>query len=457
MSVLRRCTLCVASCTVLGACGDSPWNNPYHAEEAKNNTLYSAFEERPKYLDPARSYSSNEYLFIAQIYEPPLQYHFLKRPYQLVPLAAAATPTVRYFDDAGKTLTADAAGVTYSEYVVDIRPGMLYQPHPALARDKTGRYRYHALSAEDLEGVHTLADFAERGTREVVAEDYVYQIKRLANPKNHSPIGGLMQGYIVGFGEFSERLERAYGAIESSSATYLDLRRYAMPGAVVLDRYRYKLRIKGKYPQFIYWLAMPFFAPMPWEAERFYLQTGMEQRNITLNWFPLGSGPFMLTENNPNLRMVLERNPNFHEEHYPSEGMQGELNPEADAGNRLPLIDRAVFSLEKEDIPYWNKFLQGYYDSSGIGSDSFDQAIQFDQGAAEVTDSMRAKGIKLETAVSTSVLYMGFNMRGPLVGGLSERARKLRRAISIAVDFEEFISIFTNGRGLIAQGPIPPG
>ena len=36
-------------------------------------------------------------------------------------------------------------------------------------------------------------------------------------------------------------------------------------------------------------------------------------------------------------------------------------------------------------------------------------------------------------------------------------ARKLRQAISIAVDFEEFISIFANGRGIAAQSPIPPG
>ena len=38
-----------------------------------------------------------------------------------------------------------------------------------------------------------------------------------------------------------------------------------------------------------------------------------------------------------------------------------------------------------------------------------------------------------------------------------ERARKLRQAIAIAVDFEEYISIFANGRGIPAQSPIPPG
>jgi ABC-type transport system substrate-binding protein len=130
----------------------------------------------------------------------------------------------------------------------------------------------------------------------------------------------------------------------------------------------------------------------------------------------------------------------------------------ADAGRPLPFVDRAVFSLEKESIPYWNKFLQGYYDSSGISSDAFDQAVQFDSaGEAGLTDDMREKGIGLVTAVDTSIWYMGFNMLDPLLGGDSERARLLRQAISIAVDFGEFVSIFANGRGVEAQGPIPPG
>ena len=48
-------------------------------------------------------------------------------------------------------------------------------------------------------------------------------------------------------------------------------------------------------------------------------------------------------------------------------------------------------------------------------------------------------------------------MLDPVVGGYDEPARLLRRALSIAVDFEEFISIFANGRGVAAQGPVPPG
>ena len=66
-------------------------------------------------------------------------------------------------------------------------------------------------------------------------------------------------------------------------------------------------------------------------------------------------------------------------------------------------------------------------------------------------------GIQLQTAVTTSTFYTGFNMLAPIVGGDSQRARLLRRAIAIATDYEEFISIFNNGRGLAAQGPLPPG
>ena len=55
-------------------------NNPYPESESKENIYYSSFNEQPKTLDPARSYSSNEYIFIGQIYEPLLEYDYFKRP-----------------------------------------------------------------------------------------------------------------------------------------------------------------------------------------------------------------------------------------------------------------------------------------------------------------------------------------------------------------------------------------
>ncbi|MGH8657922.1 MAG: ABC transporter substrate-binding protein [Gammaproteobacteria bacterium] len=436
----------------------SPWNNPYPATEQHQAILYQAFSERPKHLDPVRAYSSNEYSFISQIYEPPLQYHYLKRPYKLTPLTAVGIPELSYFDAQGKPLpsSAAAAEVAYSVYRVRIQPGIRYQPHPAFAHGPDGKYRYHQHDAAALKRVHALSDFKHTGTRELVAADYVYQIKRLTHPRLHSPIAGLMGQYIVGLKELANTLAKEKG----TEKAFLDLSDYPLSGARVIDRYTYEIRIKGKYPQFIYWLAMPFFSPMAWEVERFYAQPGLEERNVVLDWYPVGTGPFMLSENNPNRRMVLERNPNFRGEAYPREGEPGDAAAGLlkDASKPMPFIDQAVFSLEKESIPYWNKFLQGYYDASSITSDSFDQAIGFNlSGEAQLTEPMRAKGIQLLTAVTTSTFYTGFNMLDDVVGGYSGRARKLRQAISIAVDFEEYISIFQNGRGIAAQGPLPPG
>ncbi|HXF66940.1 MAG TPA: ABC transporter substrate-binding protein [Burkholderiales bacterium] len=458
LAISRRAVLLAA--VIAAGCSGAPWNDPYPASESGANILYSSFSERPKHLDPVQSYSSNEYELIANIYQPPLQYHYFKRPYELIPFSATEVPRPAFYDERGRRLPddVDASRVAYSDYVIRIRPGILYQPHPALARDAAGRYLYHDLKPGDLAGVRAIGDFKHKGTRELVAADYVHQVKRLAHPRLHSPIQQLMGEYIVGLKELAAELARADKAAPGGG--FLDLTRYEIEGAQVLDRYTYRIRVRGKYPQFLYWLAMPFFAPVPPEADVFYAQPGMAQRNISLDWFPIGTGPYMLTVNDPNRQMVLERNPNYRGEVYPHEGEPGDAQAGllADAGKPLPFIDKVVFSLEKEQIPYWNKFLQGYYDMSGITSDTFDQAVQFTgEGDVTLTEDMQARGIRLQTSVATSVFYLGFNMLDPVVGGLSERQRKLRHAISIAIDQEEFISIFRNGRGIPAQGPIPPG
>ncbi len=450
---------CLPLFLLLAACDGGLWNDPYPSSDEGKSIFYTAFTGRPKHLDPVQAYSENEYEFLAQIYQPPLQYHYLKRPYTLIPQAAAAMPQVRYYDSNDHLLAQDAPAekIATSVYEIHLRPDLKYQPHPALAGDPAGQPRYLALTENDWRGIHTLTDFRETGTRAVQAADYVYQIKRLAHPDLYSPIFGVMADYIVGLKEYADTLKQAR---MKQPEGWLNLNDYPLPGVEVVDAQTYRIKVHGKYPQFAYWLAMPFFAPMPWEADRFYAQPGMRERNLTLDWWPLGSGPYYLSDNDPNRRMVLTKNPYFSGEFYPSEGEPGDRAAGllADAGKPLPLIDKVVFSLEKETIPYWNKFLQGYYDASGISSDSFDQAVQVNVGGeATVTDAMKAQGIVLSTSVATSTMYMGFNWLDPVVGGSSEKARKLRQAISIAVDWEEFISIFANGRGVAAQSPIPPG
>lgn len=453
---------CLSLLFLLAACS-SEQNGPYPASERGENILYSAFTERPKHLDPVQSYSEDEATFTAQIYEPPLQYHYLKRPYTLIPATAEAVPEPRYFDAAGRKLpvNAPASQIAFSDYEIRIRPGIRYQPHPAFALDAGGAPLYADLNRQKLRGIERIADFAHTGTRELTADDYIYEIKRLAHPRLNSPLFSTMSERIVGLKELGEQLRAEATA---HPEYWLDLDRFALEGVTRVDRYTYRIRLHGKYPQFVYWLAMPFFAPVPREADRFYAQPGMAEKNLTLDWYPVGTGAYMLSENDPNSRMVMQRNPNFHGETYPCAGEAADRAGGllADCGQPLPRIDKVVFSREKESIPYWNKFLQGYYDSSGISSDSFDQAVRFGAGGdVELTDDMKERGIRLLASVRASTFYMGFNMLDPVVGGKDgvgeERARKLRQALSIAVDQEEFISIFLNGRGIPAMGPLPPG
>ncbi|OUR72219.1 peptide ABC transporter substrate-binding protein [Methylophaga sp. 41_12_T18] len=441
----------------LAGCEPSAINSPYSEQADEQTVLYSSFSLRPKHLDPARSYSSNEVQFTGQIYEPPLQYHYLNRPYSLIPLTAVQLPEVRYLDGQDNELpnNAVADSIAYSIYEINIKPGINFQPHPAFVRQENGAFQYHALNKADLAKINTLADFELTASRELTAADYIYQIKRLAHPEIHSPILSLMAEHIVGLKQFAEKLQQ-----QNKITDEIDLTLFDIDGVKLIDRYRYQIKVKGKYPQLNYWLAMPFFAPMPWEADMFYQQQGLQDKNISLDWYPVGTGPYYLTKNDPNRQMVLERNPNFHGERYPSEGeaIDDSNGLLVDAGLAIPFIDKIVFSLEKENTSYWNKFLQGYYDVSGINSDSFDQAIQVaSSGEFGLSASMADKNIELRTAIATSTSYIGFNMLDEVVGGYTEQAKKLRQAISIAIDYEEYISIFANGRGIAAQGPIPPG
>ncbi len=554
-----KITTIFALFVLLSSCSGT-LNNPYPKQQAGKKIIYTRFVSQPKKLDPAKSYSSNEYAYIGNIYEPPLQYHYLKRPYVLMPLTAENLPVAVYLDKDNRPIASkgDLSKIAYTVYKITIKKGILYQPHPAFAKNKQGKLLYHSLTPEQVATKYKLSDFKQTGTRELVAADYVYQMKRLAHPKLLSPILSTMSKYIIGLDRLAKKLGVHYDRLNQRlkillqlkerlattgdsprehkslitrmllsrqhelqllgsklavaiatedlkrqksigktislvqleavliarllddsrsgknlpkivarsvdkakvSLRYVDLTQFELSGVKLIDRYSYEIKIKGRYPQILYWLAMPFFSPVPDEAIKFYSQVGMKKKNLMLNWWPVGTGAYMISENKPSSRIVLKRNPNFRGIPYPYEGSDEDRKRGLlkDAGKIMPFVDTIIFTLEKESIPLWNKFLQGYFDLAGINAESFDQAVKINiQGDARLTPGMRSKNIKLITTVNTSTTYMGFNMRDSVVGGRSERARKLRQAISIAIDYKEYINIFLNGRGLIAQDPIPPG
>ncbi len=475
---IRRALLALL-CVATAGCGPQGpdttiINSPYAAGAETLNNLYTAFSQRsPKYLDPARSYSTDETPYTYNIYEPLYGYHYLNRPYALIPRTATAVAAPQLYDKQGVRLAPDApaADIAQSVYDITIRDGILFAPHPVFARDEAGQYRYYPLADGALADKFAITDFAHTGTRTLTAYDYVYALRRLASPRVASPIFSTLAEHVVDMQAYGERLREIDSGLRKDLAPgtrdlpWLDLRDIGFSGVEALDAHTLRIRVKGLYPQFKYWLAMTFVAPIPWEADRFYSQAGMAQRDLSLNTWPVGTGPYMLAESIQNRRHVLARNPNFRGEPYPCEGepedaARGLL---ADCGKMTPFIDRIVFNIEKESIPLQGKFMQGYYDVPQV--ERGDTGVAMLVAASDSTEKAALyaqHGIQLPTTVEAQSQYFGFNWRDPVVGRGDTpeqqlRNRKLRQALSIAFNWEDYVAIFENGQAQVAYGPVPPG
>src|SRR5699024_5442614 len=165
--------------------------------------------------------------YTGQIYEPLLQYHYLLRPYKLVPLTVTQMPQPVLLDVHGNRLPDDAPDdvVAASVWTIHIKKGIHYQPHPAFAKNVQGGPLYMNLTAADVAGIRSPMDFEHLGTRELVAADYVYEIKRLADPNVTSPIFSLMAKHIKGFKAFADKVRKARKKLQAKQGedAFLDL------------------------------------------------------------------------------------------------------------------------------------------------------------------------------------------------------------------------------------------
>lgn len=410
-----------------GACT----NNPYPDADDERPILYSAFTEAPKTLDPAVAYSTSDHVVTGAVYDTLLQYHFLDRPYRLIPGLLEEIPE------------AQPAANGHVVYRLRLRDGLLYHDDPCFE-------------------LGTPAG----PTRAVLAADVAFTLMRLADPKVNSPVAPTFVR-IVGFTEFAEKLAARREADPAFGERRVD-QQYADVGGIagvrVVSPLELDVELTEPYPQLRYWLAMEFTTPVPWEAIAYWDGKGRD----AFAEHPVGTGPFRLAVYDKRSRIVFARNPNWFGIRdpeakapgtvYPSEGAPGDaekglLDPRF-VGKPLPLIDRVELYLDKEDIPAFTKFLQGYYDASGIIEESFDRIVR----EGQLSEEMKTYDMRLEKAVQPAVYYVGFNMDDPIVGAKAgDRGRKLRQAMSLVIDSEEFSRIFMNGRGIPAQSPIPPG
>ncbi len=455
---------------LLAGCDNSPWESG----AASKNTIFTAMQEgSPRHMDPTASYWSNDTTFTYQIYEPPYGYHYLKRPYQLIGKSAQEVAVPRYYDKDGNTLTADAPGdqVAESVYDVHIKPGIMFQPHPCFARDAKGNFLYHNLKPGELAGRSSPLQFEQQGTRELVAEDFVYALKRHATTRITTPIYGIFSEYVLGLKEYGPLIKsedaklRAGTDPASLDRPFLDFRKFPLAGATAPDKYTFRVRIKGRYPQWSYWMAMSFMAPVPWEADEFYAQPGMAAASLTFDTWPVGTGPFMQTEYYKDRQQVMSRNPNYRGEPYPCDGGPDDKKAGLldDCGKKTPFVDKIVVVAEREQVPQRAKFRQGYYDLEVF--ERTDKGLEYvveKQNSEEIRKDYDAKGFRLDRFDDVNSYVLAFNMLDPVVGKgdtpeQQAKNRKLRDALSIAIDWEEFAKIFPQRAGATAMGPIPNG
>ncbi|MBS1963062.1 MAG: ABC transporter substrate-binding protein [Bdellovibrionales bacterium] len=359
------------------------------------NTFYTSSIAKIKGLDPAFADDMYSGYEVTRIYEGLLQYKYLKRPYELEPCLAEAMPTI---SKDGKT------------YTFKLKKGVVFQD------DK-------AFKATNGKG------------REVTAEDFVYSFKRLADPKLNSPMWWLFDGKIEGLNEWHDASAKAGKSDYAANIS----------GLKAVDASTLQIKLKSRSYQFVYALAMPATTVVAKEVVEEY---GAEFLN-----HPVGTGAFKLAEYNPSAKIVYVKSPSFRKEFYPSEGdaedqAKGLL---ADAGKQLPLVDKVVMTVHVESQPQWLNFMQGNLDLAPIPKDNFAQAI--DPKTKGLTEEMKKKNIQLFIEPSLDITHTSFNMTDPVVG----KNKYLRQAISTAINTQEEIDLFYNGRAVSAQGPIPPG
>jgi ABC-type transport system substrate-binding protein len=468
--IIGRYALAMLAVLAASACNNNPW--PTNA--AASNTLYTAaFEVSPRHLDPTASYWSNDTPYTYQIYEPPYGYHYLKRPFQLQGKSAVEVVKPRYLDKAGQILPEDAAPDQIAESVYDIRikPGILYQPHPAFAKDEQGRHRYHTMKPGELGERRSPLDFEHQGTRELVAEDFVYALRRHATTRITAPIFSTFAEFVVGLKEYGALIKaedaKLLAGLDKASLDkpFLDFRKWPMEGASAPEKHLLRVRIKGKYPQWNYWMQMTFMAPVPWEADAFYAQPGMGQVALTLDTWPVGTGPYMMAEFVKDRYHVMKRNPNYRGEPYPCEGAPGDKEAGLldDCGKTMPFIDTIFSVVEREKLPLKAKFRQGYFDVEIFERpDTGMQYLVDMQDAEDVRQDYLNKGFRLNRSSDVNSYFIAFNMLDPVIGDgdnaeTKARNRKLRQAVSIALDWEEYSKVFPHKAGSIAQGPLPTG
>ena len=390
------------------------------------NAIYSA---DVKSLDPATCGDVTSSTIQANFYEGLYTYHYLKRPVEVVEQLASGMPEV------------SAEGLTYT---IRLKKGVLYHRNPCFGKDPTGVHAY--------------------STRMVVANDFVLSLKRVADYHINTGLAwAFLADRIVGLDEYREKTRQFRIG---------DFSRYDIPveGLCAPDSFTLVLHLKAPFPQFIYVLAMNnVYAPVPREVVDYHLSTANDGRGNRVSVrveerIPeimepeqvVGTGPYILTRFKRKWDITMDRNPDYRDDRYPTEGEAPSPSYEGDraagllddAGKRVPFIDKINFRYVEEEYAAWMLFLSRQVDVTGIPTETFQAVIT---PGKELTDSWKKKRISLTKDSDPIIYWIAFNMEDSLLG----KSKSLRQAICMGYDAENEIKILSNGRGIRAVNVVP--
>lgn len=358
-------------------------------------THYGTYGGGIKSLDPASVANAGDADLIGYVFECLYNYAYGEDKYRLIPELADGDPVV---SADGKVMT------------IRIKPGVhFYDPEKKVFADGVGP--------------------------EVTAADFVYSWKRVCNFQMGytSNYGQVFQGHVAGIDDWFSYTQSC------TSPKEIDWDR-PVAGLQATDRYTLRIELTEPFPQLQYNLAMMSTAVICRQVVEYWESRGEELKNHLV-----GTGPYAMSQHLPDQQIVFTANPIYRG------GPDVKSDAKLAADQKLPHIQRIQLNCFQESLPPWYLFLAGQLDGSGIPKDTFGQAIAINTG--NLTPAMEKDGIRLEKYKNPEIQYIGFNMKDPLVG----KNKPLRQAMSLAYDRQRYIELYRNGRGLMPNGPIPPG
>ncbi|MFC1770004.1 ABC transporter substrate-binding protein, partial [Nitrospirota bacterium] len=228
--------------------------------------------------------------------------------------------------------------------------------------------------------------------RSVRAQDFKYSFERVLDPATKSPNTWIFEK-IKGVGEFMDGQEEAVSGIE------------------VIDEHTLIIKLSKPFSPFLNLLTMPAAYVIPFEE---VLHQGAD---FSSN--PVGTGPYVLKEWIPSQSMELERSVHYFNEMAKVEGIIYRIIPEA----LTAVMEFELGNLDVIKVP-------------GSAYDRYRRSISWKP--------------LLTAEESLNTYYLGLNCaREPFSDP------EVRRAMNMAIDRDKILRTMYQGRGILAQGPVP--